>query len=160
MRDYTKFFTPDEHADFMADVLDLQDGDYVLDPHAGDGKLVVALRKRYGSNIKVDAVEINKEYVDLLPFLCDSLFVEDFLQHHGPGEYDACIDNPPFGNETDLKEHFDHVRELVKIGGTIVMIVPESFNVGTSCMVKPIKNWSTNSDGTITEIKIVMFKNY
>lgn len=159
MRDYSKFFTPDEHADFMVDWLNLKVGDAGFDPSAGNGQLVRAVRRKHGDTVIINAIELNKEYEDDLQ-CADNLWLQDFLDHRDSGEYDFCIANPPFGNGIDLLAHVEHMREMTKLGGKIVMIVPADFNPKCSFSFKKIDNYSSNSDGTTTPIKMIMFTNY
>jgi 16S rRNA A1518/A1519 N6-dimethyltransferase RsmA/KsgA/DIM1 with predicted DNA glycosylase/AP lyase activity len=159
-RDYSKFFTPPDVADYMVNLFGkVEDGSTFIEPHAGNGALVKALRKKYGGSVVIDAVELDNDRYDELEEVCDKVFSGDFLEHYSSGEYDYCIDNPPFGNGIDLIAHLEHITEVTKIGAKIVMIVPEDFNPSRSCIKHPLENWSKNSDGTTTPIKIIEFIN-
>jgi len=160
MRDYSKFFTPDEHANYMVDWLDLKVGERGFDPSAGNGQLIRAVKRKHGDTVIVNAIELNRQHEDDLKNIADYVWLEDFLKHTDSGEYDFCIANPPFGNGIDLVGHLDHIREMVKENGRIVMIVPQDFKPRCSFLSHKISNWSSNSDGTTTPIKIIMFNNY
>jgi predicted RNA methylase len=158
MRDYTKFFTYPETAEFMAKLLDPKEYDYILEPSAGNGALVKAVKK-IQPKCYVDAIEIDRKWQDELKNCADSVHIEDFTMTPRTFFYDKCIANPPFGNETNLEDHFDNIIDHVKRGGKIVMLVPESFNPKLKFSTYPLENWSKNKDGTTTPIKIIEFKN-
>lgn len=163
-RDYTRFFTLPMTARFMACLLNPQDNDHILEPSAGDGALVRAL-KYVNPRCHVDAVEIDSQWYIRL---CDSgskqVFRDDFL-HFKPGiMYDKIIANPPFGNGTDVQAHFDKMWSHLKPGGLIACILPKYLEVANHkeylrlprCIRYPLVNWGTNSDGTITEIELIL----
>lgn len=165
-RDYTKFFTYPETAIYMAKLLDARSGEMVLEPSAGNGALVSAVKK-YCATCIIDAVELYPKWEkDLKAAGSHHVFIRDFLDiplYHN--YYDKCIANPPFGNGVDLQAHFDKICDLVKDGGKVVMIVPEEFNPTyekhfiKNYTAYPLENWSKNSDGTTTPIKIISFIN-
>lgn len=159
-RDYRKFFTYPETADFMISLLkDYKDVFKVLEPSAGNGALIKALIKRFPVNAVIDAVEKDNVWFNDLEDMCAKVFIQDFLEFHSSYKYDACVANPPFGNGVDLQAHFDNICELVKEGGQIILIVPEDFTPSISHETIPLENWSKNSDGTSTPIKIIHFSN-
>lgn len=166
MRDYTKFFTYPETAELMVNLLkwgnDFYDSEgtlKVLEPSAGNGAIVKALRKKFGKLMWIDAVEKDNRWFEELDAMCNRTFIQDFLQYPSPRQYDACVANPPFGNGVDLQAHFDKICECVKEGGQIIMIVPQDFNPPVENRIYRLENWSKNSDGTTTAIKIISFIN-
>lgn len=160
MRDYTKFFTPPHVAKFMAGLLDPQPMQVVLEPSAGNGALVRAVKEACFACI-VFAFEINPDHKKALKEAgADVNVTGDYLLMPDYAKFTCCIANPPFGNETDLGAHFEKICLNVRKGGKIVMIVPESFYpMNVDCIVHPLENWSKNSDGTTTAIKIIEFIN-
>lgn len=158
-RDYEKFFTPLFIARHMVTLLNPQSGDIVLEPSAGNGAIVKAI-KDVNLNISVFAVELNGKYEQDL-FNAGANFVKicDFLIMDNMFKFTSCCANPPFGNTTDLQAHFDAIRKLVVPNGKIVMILPEDFICNIEHKVHKIDNWSSNNDGSITPIKIVEFQN-
>ena len=159
-RDYSKFFTPPDIARFMVNLLNPKGGEIILEPSAGDGSLVRAIKEKCVSCIVI-AIEITKGYK---PYLRNAganiVLVEDFLTHDGYATISSCIANPPFGNENDVYAHYKAIRAHVKVGGKVVMIVPRDFKPDAHERVEHnIDNWATNSDGSTTEIKIIEFIN-
>jgi 16S rRNA A1518/A1519 N6-dimethyltransferase RsmA/KsgA/DIM1 with predicted DNA glycosylase/AP lyase activity len=157
-RDYTKFFTPIEVADFMVDILDPQPGEWILEPHAGNGALVKRVKAKCPEAV-VTGIELYEQWRSDLENFCEIVVIKDFLQTPTIAKWCKCIANPPFGNGIDLISHFNKMKECVKKGGKIVMLVPEDFDPDVMYVKYPIENWSTNSDGTTTPIKIIEFYN-
>jgi 16S rRNA G1207 methylase RsmC len=165
MRDYTKFFTPSHTAKLLVSLVNPQTDDVVLEPSAGEGAIVRAI-KQHNAGVKVFAFDINKDFKPLLRNAgANVVVIKDFLLIPVYAKFTSCIANPPFGNGIDLQAHFDHICDHVKDGGKIVMIVPIDFNPNYSkhfiknFTARPLENWSKNSDGTTTEIKIIEFIN-
>lgn len=158
-RDYRKFFTPDDIADFMVRLLNPQEHEVVLEPSAGNGALVKAVKEKSPKTV-VFAFEKDAQWEDDLKLCANVAVIKDFLDIPIYAYFTSCIANPPFGNETDFQAHFNHICNHVKKGGRIVMIVPYDFTPEVSHDTHEIENWSANSDGTVTPIKIISFKNY
>lgn len=158
-RNYEKFFTPEDVAWFMVEHLDPKEGDAILEPSAGNGSLVRAVIEKAPGAI-VFAFEVNEKYrKDLKEAGAKIVVIKDFLEAPEFSKWTSCIANPPFGNETNLQDHFDKIRRVVKKGGKIVMIVPYDFDPKVQHHVSHLNNWSSNSDGTTTPIKIIEFNN-
>lgn len=157
-RDYRKFFTYPDTAKFMATLLNPNPGDFVLEPSAGNGALVRAV-KNESPESTVCAIELYEEFRDELKAVADIVVIKDFLEVPTTPKFSSCIANPPFGNGIDLQAHFDRIRAAVKVGGKIVILLPADFDVQRDHAEYPVANWSTNSDGTTTPIKIIQFIN-
>lgn len=158
-RDYSKFFTPDGIAMFMASLLSPKDDQVILEPSAGHGALIRAV-KINNPGCKVFAFDINEDFKPYMRNAGASIAViKDFLTIPVYAKFSGCIANPPFGNGTNLQAHFDHIRAHVKKLGKVVMIVPDNFDPCIGHKSYPIENWSKNSDGTTTQIKIIEFNN-
>lgn len=124
------FPTPDDLAQRMIDTLDLIDGARVLEPSAGTGQLVRALRAT-GKSMHIVAVEINGQLADSLRrnFANDGQPVpqevevigRDFLEPLAVGRFDAIAMNPPFAQGQDI-EHIRKAIDLLGEGGRLVAI--------------------------------------
>lgn len=161
-RDYRKFFTYPETAAFMARLLNATDGQQIIEPSAGDGRLVKAVNDFSGDGVIIDAVELDDQWEKDLNPICRKVFISDFLRVPLlKNSYDGCIANPPFGNGVDLQSHFDKIHDIVKPLGKIIAIVPFDFfpTAVRNYYFHPLENWSKNSDGTTTAIKLIEFKN-
>ena len=168
MKDYTKFFTPDDVANYMVSILypipsqfnDFANTDIVLEPSAGNGALVKAL-KRYSERLTVIAIEIDPAHKLELKEIADSTIISDIFNYDlDLGiKADAALANPPFGHEDEIDGHLRRICEMVKYHSDIVTIVPQDYHLQYPHHVYPINNWATNNDGTVTPIKIIKFKN-
>jgi phospholipid N-methyltransferase len=118
------FPTPPEIADQVVRLAGIEGG-RVLEPSAGTGSLLDAIR-RNGQLCEITAVEINSSLVAMLRARQPGLhFVHgmDFLATNGElGTFDRIVMNPPFKNGEDMK-HVDHAFEKLKAGGRLVSIV-------------------------------------
>lgn len=160
MRNYEKFFTPKEVCHRLCAIADVKHDDWILEPSAGCGNICEVLHSDH-PKANVWAVEINKIYELPLSSVCHKVRICDFIDFNCNIRFDKCIANPPFGNETDLNAHYIKIRNMVKVGGLIVMIVPYDFIPDVhSFTTWKLDNWATNSDGTVTPIKIISFTNH
>lgn len=158
-RNYEKFFTPEDVAWYLVEHLDPRPGQAVLEPSAGNGSLVRAVIKKCSDAI-VFAFEVNRKYEqDLRDAGAKIVVIKDFLEAPELAKWTSCVANPPFGNGIDLQAHFDKICRVVKTGGKIIMIVPADFDPKRDHKMHYLNNWSSNSDGTTTQIKIIEFNN-
>jgi hypothetical protein len=161
MRDYRKFFTPDVIADHMVTISELEPYMTVLEPQAGNGQIVKAI-KRCCPAISVHAIELNSEFIPDLVSCANFVINDDFLKLKAPlTQYSRIIANPPFGNGTDLEKHLTKMINMLKREGILVSVIPQEavgfFNGLGLCVFESIDNWSKNSDGTTTPICIVKY---
>lgn len=126
------FPTPPELAARMVRLAGVGEGDRVLEPSAGTGNIVQAIRTRGG---RVTAIEINPSLARMVGAHCaDFLAVgsgaliaprlgeEDQRDPEPmPGDFDVVIMNPPFKDGADIK-HILHARTFLKPGGRLVAI--------------------------------------
>lgn len=116
------FQTPPELAMQLAEMLDLQPGCRVLEPSAGLGRLLDAVKGIPGH---VTAVEIATPcYLELKKRQdVDELIQADFLTLTPDtiGTFDAVIMNPPFTMRSDIK-HINHAIKFLRHGGRLAAI--------------------------------------
>lgn len=118
------FPTPPSLAARMVELAEIEPGHAVLEPSAGTGNILRAIREATGDSAVRTAIEIN-------PRLCDRLRIAeegahvincDFLQFDAPAtKYDRILMNPPFANADDIK-HIRHALGMLKPGGRLVAI--------------------------------------
>ena len=128
--------TKRREADFYATPLDtvfslldnydgIKNNDSILEPSAGNGNIIRALRNR-GYKNRIDAVEIREEELVNLADLADRTSIVDYLTLD-PGvfpKYDVIIGNPPYNQ---AKEFIDKSLELLKPGGRIIFLLRTNF---------------------------------
>jgi 16S rRNA G1207 methylase RsmC len=97
----------------------------VLEPSAGTGNLVAAMRETVDTEIL--AYEINPQLCEVIrnriPTYACKAICKDFLEvNDGMGQFDRVIMNPPFDNGSDI-EHCLHARRFLNESGILVAIV-------------------------------------
>lgn len=115
------FPTPEPIARRMVELAGIEHGARVLEPSAGTGVLLHAIRNA-GLGAVVTAVEINYDLANQLRTSFDDVRHADFLGCNGDlGKFDRVVMNPPFQNGDDIK-HILHAREMLKPGGRLVAL--------------------------------------
>lgn len=119
------FPTPADLAARMVELADIQPGMSVLEPSAGTGNILLAIKKRFHGDITLTAVELNYRLASILNTVinaADHVRQGDFLEMNGDlGKFDRIVMNPPFADGDDIK-HIQHARQMLKPGGRIVAI--------------------------------------
>jgi phospholipid N-methyltransferase len=157
------FPTPPALAARMAEMADIQPGDFVLEPSAGTGRLIDALPTvRPGG--WVVAVEINHALARALEPKADETHCTDFLTWRTDDTFDVILMNPPFANGADIK-HIEHARLYLKPGGRLVALCANGPRQQSS--LKPIADtWevlpagSFESEGTGVNVALLTFVGY
>ena len=117
------FPTPPELADRMVALADIRPGQKVLEPSAGTGRIIDAIR-RNAHGCAITAVELNCNMAHRLRTVdcVDDTRQADFLECNGDlGTFDRIVMNPPFANADDIK-HIMHALKMLKPGGRLVAI--------------------------------------
>jgi hypothetical protein len=116
------FATSDELADELAAFIDPQPGDVILEPSAGKGSLIKAIRRRC-PKAEIVCVEPFPENAKALREIGLEPIERDFLglTRGDLGELDHAILNSPFSGRADVK-HITHALSLLPIGGRLAAI--------------------------------------
>ena len=93
---------------------------YILEPSAGKGDLLDAIKSKFTDNAKVHAIEIEPELQATIRGKGYDLIDEDFLQHQPRYMYQLIIANPPF--DTGDK-HLLKAWEVIGDGGHICFLL-------------------------------------
>jgi len=118
------FPTPPELAVRMVELANITQGDYVLEPSAGTGRLVDAILAE-GHAKHITAVEINHALADGVRSRVDRLAVGDFLACSIAtlgSHFHAILMNPPFAKGADV-DHVNHALQFLAPGGRLVAIM-------------------------------------
>ena len=116
--------TPPELADQMLDGLEVGYRDAILEPSAGKGDLVEAIKralayKRYNDDY-LDTIEIDPELRHILKGKEIRVVHDDFLTFDTMLRYDWIIMNPPFSRGD---AHLTKALDLLKPGGTCLCLL-------------------------------------
>lgn len=122
--------TPEAFADYMVNMADLKRVRFVLEPSAGKGDLVKALKNKMeyigynsytqSSSADVDCIEKDANLQNLLKGAGSRVIHNDFLTFNTLKKYDLILMNPPF-SEGD--KHLLKALELMRNGGQIVCLL-------------------------------------
>ena len=116
------FPTPADLAARMVAAAGIEPMCRVLEPSAGTGNIIAAVRE-VSKSAAITAVEINSTLADAVRKRFDiPVLTGDFLEQNGNlGKFDAVLMNPPFANADDIK-HITHAIKFLKPGGRLVAI--------------------------------------
>jgi predicted RNA methylase len=126
--------TPDALADEIvanySSVDELAAGSTVLEPSAGDGALVRAIRRAAAGSARIVAVEPNLQRAQLIE--ADEVVTTTLEAYAatGPGPIHAVVMNPPFAVPGQRSIWIDHLRlawQLLEPGGRLVSIAPAGY---------------------------------
>ena len=114
--------------DTVYTLLDNYDGikpdDIILEPSAGNGNIIRALRER-GYKNQVEAIELRCEEYNKLQEYADYVGITDYLKVSPIfGKYDVIIGNPPYSL---AQEFIDKSLELLAPGGRLIFLLRTNF---------------------------------
>ena len=125
------FPTPDSVIAQMISEADIEDDMHVLEPSAGDGRIVRAVKSAY-PDIAVTGYEINPDRARESGARCF-----DFMQVNAEPKYDRILMNPPFSHGR-WYQHVIHAWDMLLPGGRLVAIIPFG-----SVREKDTERWNT-----------------
>ncbi len=117
------FPTPQSLIERLLELAEIQSGDWILEPSAGKGDILDAIKKSYEYQV-LHAVEVNTSLCEILTLKDHSLVASNFLQYHPKQKYDKIIMNPPFEDGQD-SDHVRHAFSLLNPDGRVVAIMGE-----------------------------------
>jgi predicted RNA methylase len=121
-KDFGFFETPEHLAEEMAERACIKQGQTVLEPSAGRGRLAIQARLR---GAIVTCVEIQREHAQHLRELgFHAVFERDFLglESFERGPFDAVLMNPPFAGQEDI-DHVLHAFGMLRPGGRLLSVM-------------------------------------
>ncbi len=115
------FPTPQRTVELLAELAEIEAGQLVLEPSAGDG----AIARHFASRgAVVDCVELDPGSADTIRHAgyARTVITGDFLNRPRRPDYHAVVMNPPFAKRQDLR-HVAHAEGFVRPGGKLVAIM-------------------------------------
>jgi type I restriction-modification system DNA methylase subunit len=156
------FFTPSELADelvFYANILPEND---ILEPSAGAGAIVDAIRRKHPKNdifliekSPINQLRLKKFNDDGFTYFCHPLN-DDFL-NLDKSQFDRIIANPPFSNNQDI-DHVYQMYRACKPGGRIVTISSMHWRSSSNKKEVEFKEWLKDLNADIMVIPEGSFK--
>lgn len=157
-KDYQFFETPDDVADWLVTMAGgIDETDSVLEPSAGRGALVNAIR-RACPDMVVDCCELlpeNREWLSKLSYV--RLMKQDFTEMAVTDKYTKIIANPPFSRNQDIR-HVRKMYELLAPGGTLASITSQHWSFGQEQECIQFRAWLHEVGGVTYQIEPEAFK--
>ena len=123
-KDLAYYPTPDTVIDQILAGYTFSNGDKILEPSCGDGRIMDRLRKNRAS-LYVTGVEVDPYRAGLARAKGHHVMVANFLQCAPDEAWDYVVMNPPFYGR-HWKLHLDHALKFLKPGGHLICILPAS----------------------------------
>ncbi|QKJ89334.1 class I SAM-dependent methyltransferase (plasmid) [Paramixta manurensis] len=119
------FVTPDPVCARLVMLAGMRDGDTVLEPSAGTGAILRAVRD-VAPGAECEAVELDYRLAQHLTQTFDGVRVTcgDFAAFTPARRYSKILMNPPFRHGLDMK-HIRHALTLLAPGGMLVAVCPD-----------------------------------
>jgi protein-L-isoaspartate O-methyltransferase len=116
------FPTPPDLADRMVELLQIEEGNMVLEPSCGDGALIEAMMRVFPQRTHVGvAVEKNPQLVEKCRRKGIDANEADFMEFTPSQPIDRVLMNPPFEQLQDCR-HILRAYEMLQPGGRLVAI--------------------------------------
>lgn len=103
----------------------IKPGDKILEPSAGNGNIIQALRDR-GYKNTINAIELRAEEANNLATLADDVIITNFLNINPSAcdKWDVIIGNPPYSL---AQEFIDKSLEVLAPGGRLIFLLRTNF---------------------------------
>ena len=137
------FPTPKTIVQQMIDLADIQDGESILEPSAGNGNILDGV-KQYsqdnGLNVNLDAIEFNYTLSQILELKQYKVVSNDFIEFTPFNKYNKIIMNPPFEKNQDI-DHVMKAYDCLKDGGKLVAIMSPHWTFANDSKSVNFRNW-------------------
>lgn len=156
-KEYQFFGTPEGLADQLVELAELRPHHDILEPSAGQGAIVKAIKKELGSGFNVYGYELmplNQTFLNKITGF--QLLGNDFLIE-ADKSYDRIIANPPFSKNQDIT-HILKMYDCLKPGGRIVTIASNHWHGSDNKKEKAFREFLENLNVEPIEVKAGEFK--
>ena len=156
-KEFQFFATPDEIADWLVSLAEIQEDDRILEPSAGQGSIVKAINRIYSSKIVYcyELMPINQTFLSKIDTV--DLLGDDFLVCNLPHNFDKIIANPPFSKNQDIY-HIRKMYEILRPTGRLVSIASKHWQISSNKKESEFRDWLTEVGAEIKEIPAGAFK--
>jgi phospholipid N-methyltransferase len=156
-KEYQFFETPDDLADELVTLAEIESQHKILEPSAGQGAIVKAIT-RILPNTTVDCYELMPTNQIFLRKIANVNFIgDDFLQSDESIKYDRIVANPPFSKNQDI-DHVKKMYNLLNQNGRMVVITSTHWFTSTNKKETEFKNWLKEIEAERIEIVKGRFK--
>lgn len=149
-KEYQFFETPTKLVEQLADYASIKDGESVLEPSAGKGRIA-------GYLYSCDCIELNPENNKWLKDNGFNVIHDDFMTFSPKKDYDVIVANPPFSKQQDI----DHVLHMISIAKRrVVSIMSASVLWRDNKKSVNFREIISNLGGIFIEVPEGAFKEY
>ncbi len=160
-KEFQFFGTPDKLADRLIMLAQINDHNAILEPSAGQGAILAAIKRACFSLALVDYYELMSENIAILEknFSPASLKGGDFLRESvgQTKRYDRIIANPPFSKNQDI-DHIYTMWDCLAQGGRIVTIASKHWQFSTNKKETEFREFLEENNAEIIEVNAGEFK--
>lgn len=121
-KDLQYYPTPQKVVDAMLDDLYIKEGDRILEPSCGCGRIMNGIKWKFKGTI-CHGVEVDPIRAEEARAKGHRVLTTNFLETVPSPVYDRVIMNPPFYGKHYVK-HIEHALKFLKSGGTLTAILP------------------------------------
>jgi phospholipid N-methyltransferase len=165
-KEYQFFATPDNLADTLVQYAGIKEGDEVLEPSAGQGAIISAIKKRVKCNIyycelmPINIDILNKKHSDITFSNADFLeYVVEYNKNFSgsKGVFDKIVANPPFTKNQDI-DHVKAMFDVLKAGGRMVSMMSTHWQNCDNKKETEFRAWLDDKNASIVEVEAGAFK--
>lgn len=155
-QEYQFFATPDTIADLAVSKFSSLSADMtILEPSAGRGSLVNAVRRRCPQAV-VDCYELMPENIPYLQKVEGARIIgEDFNKCEG--KWQRIIANPPFSGNQDI-DHVYMMYDHLQMDGELSVITSQHWKLAEDKKCQYFRKWLEDNNATIEDISAGEFK--
>lgn len=156
-KEFQFFGTPDDLADYLVELAEIETTHDVLEPSAGQGAIIKAIHRELYGAFTVWAYELmplNQTFLDKI--VGCRVLGSDFLTECDTS-FDRIIANPPFNKNQDI----DHIRKMydqLKAGGRLVSIASKHWELSGNKKETEFKEWLNEVGAKVKQIPAGKFK--
>ena len=172
-KEFQFFGTPDRLADQLVALAELINTDHVLEPSAGQGAIIKAIR-RFNKNCYIDAFELMPLNCEILKSINETALTPlredllwfgywqaDFLEQasfsRNIGKYNKIIANPPFNKNQDI-DHIKAMHDCLKKGGRLVSMASKHWQFANNKKETDFREWLDEVNATVVDVPAGEFK--
>jgi hypothetical protein len=157
-KEFQFFATPDDLADELVKLAEINNLHTILEPSAGQGSIINAIQRYYGKGRMVHCYELMPVNQAILKKISRIDFLgDDFLNCNYFDKFDRIIANPPFSKNQDI-QHIYKMYDCLKSGGRIVTIASKHWQLSNNKTETEFRNWLNSVNAEINEIPAGKFK--
>lgn len=155
-KEFQFFATPFDLADELVKLANIEEGDSVLEPSAGQGAIIEAIQ-RTGVGCFITAIELMETNSMILTKKGIVNKNIDFLALEPTEKFHKIVANPPFSRNQDV-DHIRHMYEFLNKGGRLVSIASCHWMSCNNKKETEFREWLSTVGAEVIEIEKGRFK--